>query len=90
MRLLIPILMNCMLVLAVYLADKYTPIKKMPYAAKQTARQCKILPAAVFKALYEHCVETEYAIKSGRMRDTAALEAILIKIASARLASSRN
>ena len=35
MRLIIPILVNCALVLAVYLADKHTPAKKMPYMAKQ-------------------------------------------------------
>ena len=35
MRLLIPVLLNCLLVLAVYLAEKYTPAKKAPYIAKQ-------------------------------------------------------
>ena len=35
MRLIIPVLLNCLLVLGVYLADKYTPAKKMPYMLKQ-------------------------------------------------------
>ncbi len=35
MRLIIPVLLNCILVLVVYLADKYTPTKKLPYFAKQ-------------------------------------------------------
>ena len=35
MRLIIPILLNCILVLSVYLIDKYTPFKKLPYIAKQ-------------------------------------------------------
>lgn len=35
MRLIIPILLNCILVLAVYLVDKYTPAKKLPYMVKQ-------------------------------------------------------
>ncbi|MBR5134844.1 MAG: hypothetical protein IKV35_04540, partial [Clostridia bacterium] len=35
MRLLIPILLNCALVFAVYLIDKYTSAKKWPYAVKQ-------------------------------------------------------
>ena len=35
MKLIIPILLNCVLVLAVYLIDKYTPVKKLPYMAKQ-------------------------------------------------------
>ena len=35
MRLLVPIFLNCALVLAVYLTDKYSPTKKLPYMAKQ-------------------------------------------------------
>ena len=35
MRLVIPILLNCALVLGVYLADKYTAFKKLPWIAKQ-------------------------------------------------------
>ena len=35
MRLLIPVLLNCILVLAVYMADKYSPVKKVPYITKQ-------------------------------------------------------
>ena len=35
MRLVVPILLNCLLVVLVYLADKYTPAKKLPYMKKQ-------------------------------------------------------
>ena len=35
MRLTIPIVFNCILVIAVYIADKYTPAKKLPYMTKQ-------------------------------------------------------
>ena len=35
MRLIVPILLNCALVLAVYLVDKHTPAKKLPDMAKQ-------------------------------------------------------
>ena len=35
MRLIIPVLLNCLLVLAVYLADKHTPDKNLPHMAKQ-------------------------------------------------------
>ena len=35
MRLIIPVLLNCMLVLGVYLADKHTTIKKLSYIKKQ-------------------------------------------------------
>ena len=35
LRLLVPVLLNCLLVLGVYLADKYTPAGKLPYITKQ-------------------------------------------------------
>ena len=35
MRLSIPVLLNCFLVLGIYLIDKHTPAKKLPYMAKQ-------------------------------------------------------
>ena len=35
MRLIIPILINCILVLAVYLADKHPLVKKLPHMTKQ-------------------------------------------------------
>ena len=35
MRLAIPILINCILVFAVYMADRYTDVKKLPYMTKQ-------------------------------------------------------
>ena len=35
MRLTIPILLNCLLVLGIYLIDKHTPAKKLPYITKQ-------------------------------------------------------
>ena len=35
MRLIVPIMLNCFLVFAVYLLDKHTPAKKLPYMGKQ-------------------------------------------------------
>ena len=35
MKLTIPVLINCLLVVSLYLADKYPPVKKMPYMTKQ-------------------------------------------------------
>ena len=35
MRLMIPVLLNCFLVLGIYLVDKHTPAKKLPYITKQ-------------------------------------------------------
>ena len=35
MKLIVPVLLNCILVLCVYLADKYTSFKKLPYITRQ-------------------------------------------------------
>ena len=51
-----------------------------PYAAKQTARQCARLSAEWLTALYEKCVDFDYAVKSGRLRDRDALDALIIEI----------
>jgi len=61
-------------------------LKLHPYAAKQSAKQCRGLSAAGLKALYEACVAYDFDIKSGKLRDSVALESILIKITSAKLA----
>ena len=50
------------------------------YAAKQTARQCARLSACWLKDLYDACVESDYAVKSGRLRDQDALNALLFRI----------
>ena len=55
-------------------------LKMHPYAAKQTARQCTRLSAKWLAGLYETAVDSEYAVKSGRMRDQDALNAMLFRI----------
>ncbi len=55
-------------------------LKLHPYAAKQTARQCARLSADWLTALYEKCVASDYAVKSGRLRDRDALDALVIEI----------
>ena len=59
-------------------------LKMHPYAAKQTARQCAKLPADWLRGLYEAGVESDFAVKSGRLRDQDALNAMLFKIGLAR------
>ena len=51
-----------------------------PYAAKQTARQCAKLRSDWLTGLYERCVELDYAVKSGRLRDRDALDLLAIEI----------
>ncbi len=55
-------------------------LKLHPYAAKQTARQCARLSADWLTGLYEGCVASDYAVKSGRLRDRDALDALIFKI----------
>lgn len=62
-------------------------LKLHPYAAKQSAKQCKSLSASGLKTLYETCVALDYDVKSGKLRDSVALESLLIKITSAKLAA---
>ena len=62
-------------------------LKLHPYAAKQTARQCARLSADWLTGLYERCVEDDYAVKSGRLRDRDALDGLILSIV---LAKNRN
>ena len=74
MRLIIPILLNCLLVLAVYLIDKYTPAKKFPYAVKQ------IIIGAFFGAVsaFASSFGVEWLGTTVNVRDAAPLSAGLI------------
>ena len=74
MRLIIPILVNCILVLLVYLANKYTPIRKLSYAAKQII--IGILFGAVSAFASGYGVEWLGAVVN--VRDAAPLSAGLI------------
>ena len=74
MRLVIPILINCILVLAVYLADKYTPVKKLPYMTKQIIAGILFGGVSAFASSYG--VEWLGAIVN--VRDAAPLSAGLI------------
>ena len=74
MRLIIQILLNCILVLAVYLIDKYTPAKKLPYIAKQ------IIIGFLFGgvAAFASSVGVEWLGTTVNVRDAAPLSAGLI------------
>ena len=74
MRLIIPILLNCILVLAVYLIDKYTPAKKLPYMAKQIVIGILFGGVSAFASSYG--VEWLGAVVN--VRDAAPLSAGLI------------
>lgn len=62
-------------------------LKMHPYAAKQTARQCAGLSADWLVGLYEACVQADYDVKRGQLRDRDAMDGIILRIA---LAGKRN
>ena len=74
MKLIVPILLNCVLVLAVYLADKYTPAKKMPYGAKQAVIGLLFGCVSAFASSYG----VEWLGTTVNVRDAAPLSAGLI------------
>ena len=74
MRLIVPILINCICVLAVYLADRYTPIKKLPYMTKQVIIGILFGGVSAFASSYG--VEWLGAVVN--VRDAAPLSAGLI------------
>ena len=74
MRLSVPILVNCLLVLAVYLADRCTSFKKLPYMTKQTVIGILFGGVSAFASSYG--VEWLGAVVN--VRDAAPLSAGLI------------
>lgn len=59
-------------------------LKLHPYAAKQTARQVARLDQGWLQGLYGASVASDYAVKSGRLRDQDALNALLFRIGLSR------
>lgn len=53
-----------------------------PYAARVMAQKARRYDADDLEELYLAAIDTDYAIKSGRMRDSAALDRLFIKISS--------
>lgn len=52
------------------------------YRSKYILRQIRSIPAQKLKECYLLCVDTDYAIKSGAIKDRAALDSLMLKIAS--------
>ena len=74
MKLIVPIMLNCALVLCVYLLDKYTSVKKLPYMAKQVIIGVLFGGVSAFASSYG--VEWLGAVVN--VRDAAPLSAGLI------------
>ena len=74
MRLMIPVLINCVLVLAVYLADKYTPAGKLSNKTKQVLIGILFGAVSAFASSYG----VEWLGTTVNVRDAAPLSAGLI------------
>ncbi len=74
MKLIVPILLNCILVLAVYLVDKYTPAKKIPHMVKQLIIGILFGAVSAFASSYG----VEWLGTTVNVRDAAPLSAGLI------------
>ena len=83
MRLIIPVLLNCLLVLGVYLADKYTPAKKLPYPVKQAIIGVLFGCVSAFASSYG----VQWLGTTVNVRDAAPLSAGLIFSAPAGIIS---
>ena len=53
-----------------------------PYAAKVMAQKARRFPAAELEKTYLAAIDSDYAIKSGQMREAAALDRLFIKISA--------
>lgn len=62
------------------LAEVQKALGVSPYRAKHILRQIRPLSAEALKARYLACVDADYAIKSGRLQDRAALNSLMLKI----------
>ena len=74
MRLIIPVLLNCFLVLAIYLVEKHTPAKKLPYMAKQLITGILFGCVSAFASSYG----VQWLGTTVNVRDAAPLSAGLI------------
>ena len=74
MRLIIPLLINCLLVVGIYLADKHSKVHKLPYMTKQII--VGVLFGAVSAFASSYGVEWLGAVVN--VRDAAPLSAGLI------------
>ena len=74
MKLAIPVLLNCALVLGIYLADRYTSAKKLPYIAKQIIIGILFGGVSAFASSYG----VEWLGTTVNVRDAAPLSAGLI------------
>lgn len=65
------------------MAETLKMLNVSDYRSKYILRQIRDIPAETFKNCYRMCVDADYDIKSGNIRDRAALDSLMLKISQA-------
>ena len=69
------------------IAEVLKALNVSEYRARHIQRQIRSISAKDLEARYHHCVDADFDIKSGRVKDRAALDALMIKISMPRKAT---
>lgn len=62
------------------LAEVQKTLNVSPYRAKHILRQIRSISGDAFKERYMACIDADYGIKSGQIRDRAALDALMVRL----------
>ena len=60
------------------------PLHLVERAVFPVSKQAKLLPASDWKEIYSKCIDLDYSVKSGQMRDIDALQSAMLNITSRR------
>lgn len=60
--------------------DTFKALGVSPYRSKHIVRQIRSIPADALLKRYQSCVDADYDVKSGRLKDRAALDSLMLKI----------
>lgn len=69
------------------MAEVLKALNVSEYRAKHIQRQIRSISAKDLEERYQHCVNADFDIKSGRVKDRAALDALMLKISMPRKAT---
>lgn len=60
--------------------DTFKALGISPYRSKHIVRQVQSIPADALLERYQRCIDADYDVKSGRLKDRAALNSLMLKI----------
>lgn len=62
------------------MAETLKALNVSEYRARHIQRQIRSISASALEKRYQHCVDADFDIKSGRIKDRVALDALMLKI----------